>query len=281
MTKKEGVSCCENSAGEVRKYSVISADIPWEYGDKKMNRGGAARYYDTLKLADVKRINVQSVAADDCLLLLWATAPLLPEAMAVIKSWGFDYKTVGFVWVKRSGNYWRNFAKRIRTEIAFYHMLYEGLEDSKPFSLANLSKWFGADWLKHMTKGKSGKAYNTGMGSYVRSNAEFVLIGVKGKACALIKDKSINQIIDACLMEHSRKPDEYLELVEQLTGDCLKFEMFARRRRDGWDVLGNQLDSDYLLDENMNLVRLSEPVNLNHKPTSKPYVRKAPALEIA
>lgn len=268
---------CEPVGGE--KFSVISADIPWEYDDKKMNRGGAARYYDTLSLDDVKRINVQAVAADDCILMLWATAPLLPEALSVIDAWGFSYRTVGFVWVKRSSKYWDHFSKRIRQEIARYHALFDGIDAGSPFSLSSLSSWFGADWLKQAAKSKSGNAYNTGMGAYTRANAEFVLIAVKGKGAALIKDHSINQIIDACLMEHSRKPDEYLELIEQLTGDVPKFEMFARRRRDGWKVLGNQLESDYLLDENMNLVSLEEPVNLNHKPTSKPYKRKPALIE--
>lgn len=261
------------------KFSVISADIPWKYDDKKMNRGGAARYYDTLTLEQVRSINVQSVAADDCVLMLWATAPLLPEALSVIEAWGFTYRTVGFVWVKRSAKYWDHFSKRVRNEFAKYHALFGDVEGSGHFSLTSLKTWFGADWLMNAAKSKTGNAYNTGMGSYTRSNAEFVLLAVKGNGAALIKDHSINQIIDACLMEHSRKPDEYLELVEHLTGDVPRFEMFARRRRDGWKVLGNQLESDYLLSENMELVPLAEPINLNHKPTSKPYVRKAPALE--
>lgn len=261
------------------KFSVISADIPWKYDDKKMNRGGAARYYDTLTLEQVKSINVQSVAADDCVLMLWATAPLLPEALSVIEAWGFTYRTVGFVWVKRSANYWDNFSKRVRNEIAKYHALFGDADGLGHFSLTSLKSWFGADWLMNAAKSKTGNAYNTGMGSYTRSNAEFVLLAVKGKGAALIKDHSINQIIDACLMEHSRKPEEYLELVEQLIGDAPRFEMFARRRREGWKVLGNQLESDYLLSENMELVQLSEPVNLNHKPTSKPYVRKIAKVE--
>lgn len=270
---------CEPVGDE--KFSVISADIPWRYNDKKMNRGGAARYYDTLTLEQVKSINVQSVAADDCILMLWATAPLLPEALSVIESWGFTYRTVGFVWVKRSANYWDHFSKRIRQEIAKYHSIFEGLDGGSYFTPTALASWFGADWLRTAAKSKTGNAYNTGMGSYTRSNAEFVLLAVKGGGGALIQDHTVNQILDACKMEHSRKPDDYLELVEQLTGDVPRFEMFARRRREGWKVLGNQLESDYLLNENMELVRLDEPVNLNHKPTSKPYVRKIVASKDA
>ena len=39
-------------------------------------------------------------AADDSVLLLWATDPLLPKAFEIIEAWGFTYKTVGFYWAK-------------------------------------------------------------------------------------------------------------------------------------------------------------------------------------
>jgi N6-adenosine-specific RNA methylase IME4 len=40
------------------------------------------------------------LAADDCALFLWTTDPLLPEALELIKGWGFTFKTAGFYWVK-------------------------------------------------------------------------------------------------------------------------------------------------------------------------------------
>jgi N6-adenosine-specific RNA methylase IME4 len=262
------------STNEHKRFKVISADIPWSYNDKKMNRGGAARYYDTMTIEQIKSINVADVADDDCLLMLWATAPLLPEALDVINAWGFKYKTVGFVWVKRSANYWTNLAKRLRRDFSTYYNLFKEVDEGSPFSPESLKAWFGTDWIKSVTTEKA--PYNVGMGSYTRANAEFVLFAVKGKGATLIEDHSISQIIDSCKMEHSRKPDEYLETVESLTFSCSKFEMFARRRREGWEVLGNQVDTDYLLDEHYKLVRLSERVNVNHKPTGRPYVRKNP-----
>ena len=45
---------------------------------------------------------IADLAADDCALFLWATDPLLPRAFELISAWGFEYKTVGFYWVKRT-----------------------------------------------------------------------------------------------------------------------------------------------------------------------------------
>jgi N6-adenosine-specific RNA methylase IME4 len=53
-----------------------------------------------MRLADIKALPVAAWAAADCVLLLWATDPLLPRALEVMAAWGFTYKTVGFCWAK-------------------------------------------------------------------------------------------------------------------------------------------------------------------------------------
>jgi N6-adenosine-specific RNA methylase IME4 len=84
------------------QYRVIYADPPWTfatYSHKGKGRNAEA-YYDCMSLADVKALPVGGWAADDCVLLLWTTDPLLPTAFEVIDAWGFRYKTVGFYWAK-------------------------------------------------------------------------------------------------------------------------------------------------------------------------------------
>jgi len=51
-------------------------------------------------LQDIKKLPVQAISASNCVLFIWATYPLLPEALQVINAWGFEYKTVAFTWVK-------------------------------------------------------------------------------------------------------------------------------------------------------------------------------------
>ncbi len=86
------------------KYKVIYADPPWSfttYSDKGKGRSAEA-YYDCLSLDEIKQLDVQSLAAQDAVLLMWITDPMLDKAFEVIQAWGFTYKTVGFYWVKTS-----------------------------------------------------------------------------------------------------------------------------------------------------------------------------------
>lgn len=92
-----------------RRFGVILADPPWEfdvYSERGMDRA-AANHYPTLTTDIIKGIGPFIPCADDCALFLWATAPMLPDAMAVMRAWGFSYKT-HLVWVKdRIGTgYW-------------------------------------------------------------------------------------------------------------------------------------------------------------------------------
>jgi len=80
------------------EYEIIYADPPWSYDDKAKNRGGAERHYVTTENAVLERMNVP--AAKDSIMFMWATFPKMQEALDLMKAWGFEYKTVAFVWVK-------------------------------------------------------------------------------------------------------------------------------------------------------------------------------------
>ena len=84
-----------------KKYAVIYADPPWGYRNRG-TRAAAEKHYRTMALADIKALPVADIAAEDCALFLWSTFPMLPEALAVIEAWGFQYKTLAFCWVKRN-----------------------------------------------------------------------------------------------------------------------------------------------------------------------------------
>jgi N6-adenosine-specific RNA methylase IME4 len=80
---------------------VVYADPPWQYQDRNCN-GSAEQHYRTMPLDEIKALPVGGIAAPDAVLLLWATWPLLREAMELIEAWGFTYKTIGFNWIKRN-----------------------------------------------------------------------------------------------------------------------------------------------------------------------------------
>lgn len=83
----------------VKPCPVVYADPPWEYGNTA-SVGAVADEYPTMPLADICALKCP--ATDDAVLFLWATSPLLPEAMQVIAAWGFTYKG-SMVWDKGSG----------------------------------------------------------------------------------------------------------------------------------------------------------------------------------
>jgi N6-adenosine-specific RNA methylase IME4 len=85
-----------------RTYGAILADPPWSFRNWSPKGTGrnAISHYPCLDFAKLASLPIANLAADDCALFLWATDPLLPRAFELIQAWGFDYKTVGFYWVK-------------------------------------------------------------------------------------------------------------------------------------------------------------------------------------
>jgi N6-adenosine-specific RNA methylase IME4 len=91
-------------AASGKRFAVIYADPPWHMSTWS-ERGGLRApqaHYGTMPIDEIAALPVRPLAADDAVLLLWTTWSDLPGALDVIKAWGFTYKTLGFLWVKRS-----------------------------------------------------------------------------------------------------------------------------------------------------------------------------------
>jgi N6-adenosine-specific RNA methylase IME4 len=97
------------------KFRVILCDMPVRYNDTRAGLGAgddagvgaftaAEDHYPTMSMEELAALDVKSLAADDCVLLCWATFPLLPDTLEVVKAWGFTYKTA-FVWEKGRGSF--------------------------------------------------------------------------------------------------------------------------------------------------------------------------------
>ena len=65
-------------------YNIIYADPPWRYEQRKV-QGAAENHYSTMSIDELCALSVESLAATDCLLFLWATFPMLPEARGLSK----------------------------------------------------------------------------------------------------------------------------------------------------------------------------------------------------
>ena len=102
LEKLKGISEGNKPLGLGKRFPVILSDPPWQYS------GGTAdpsrqieNQYPTMDLESICELPVGGeLATDDAVLFLWATAPLLPDALAVMESWDFTYKTHA-VWDKQ------------------------------------------------------------------------------------------------------------------------------------------------------------------------------------
>jgi len=175
----------------VKKYQIIYADPPWSYRDKALDGKGSICHYTVQSDNWICSLDVSSIAADDCVLFLWITMPKLPVAFDVIKSWGFEYKTCAFTWIKRN---------------------------------------------------KKSHGLFLGLGRWTRSNPELCLLATKGKPKRI--SCNIRSVVVSRLIGHSIKPDEVRDRIVQLMGDLPRIELFARERVVGWDVWGDEIDSD-------------------------------------
>jgi len=93
----------------------------------------------------------------------------------------------------------------------------------------------GFNWIKKTKEGK----WHFGLGYWTRANSELCLIATKGKP--IRQSASVSQIIESVVGKHSEKPEIIYKKIEELIGDLPRIELFARKKREGWDVWGNEI----------------------------------------
>jgi N6-adenosine-specific RNA methylase IME4 len=83
-------------------FACILADPPWRFKvwTETSPKGNGVTPYQTMATEDICALPVASCAADDCALFLWGVWSMLPDALLVIRAWGFSYKSCAFVWTK-------------------------------------------------------------------------------------------------------------------------------------------------------------------------------------
>lgn len=208
------------------EFRVILADPPWHYADQKKVRKdtkvptagiGACHHYSQMKTDEIVDLTwlVQSVTAERCHLYLWATMPLLPDALRVMTGWGFKFCTVAFCWVKCNSR---------RFDDAILDVLQPALLDTGRTvrSFLDVLTFFGP-------------------GFYTGSNVELVLLGRRGRPFKHAEGCKASQVVYAPLGEHSAKPEEVQRRIEWMYPDVIpRLEMFARRDREGWTCLGDE-----------------------------------------
>ncbi len=79
-------------------FDVVYADPPWKYDNTTKKRGAAERHYHTTGDMDLAAMRIP--AASDAVMFMWATFPKLEDCITLMRAWGFEYRTLAFIWVK-------------------------------------------------------------------------------------------------------------------------------------------------------------------------------------
>lgn len=115
--------------------------------------------------------------------------------------------------------------------------LEEGLELIKKWGFSYKTCAF--NWVK---RNRKSDGWFWGLGYWTRANSEICLLATKGHTKRI--SKSVHQVCDARVMEHSRKPSEIRDRIVELLGDLPRIELFARHKADGWDAWGDEVEVD-------------------------------------
>lgn len=180
-------------------FRVIVADPPWQFKSNSAANPGRnpRRHYDTMSLDDIKGLPVGDIAAPDCGLFLWITAPFLAVGahLPIMKAWGFKPSTI-LTWTKLKQSYQPGWA------------------------------------ILHVNK-----QLHVGTGMTFRGNAEFVVLGKRGRS--IRQNAGVLGTFLSPVREHSRKPDDFFAMVERYS-EGPYCELFARQSRSGWATWGNE-----------------------------------------
>lgn len=92
----------------MKKYQIIYADPPWNFGDRMLSKGHGGyfysisdKHYNTMSTLDICNLPIKDLVDINCVLFLWSTDAHLKDAIQVMEAWGFKYITVGFYWLKQ------------------------------------------------------------------------------------------------------------------------------------------------------------------------------------
>ena len=90
-----------------KKFNIIYADPPWRFltFSNKGKGKSPENHYDCMSDEDIYNLPVQDIVDHDAILFIWVTYPLIIQGFNTIESWGFQYKTCAFCWVKTNKRY--------------------------------------------------------------------------------------------------------------------------------------------------------------------------------
>lgn len=170
----------------MKKYQIIYADPPWAIKwQGSSSIGTKPLAYMTMPISEMAQLPVKDILEDCSKGFIWTTNAFIPEALGLLKIWGFQYDKL---WT----------------------------------------------WCKP-----------TGAGGHPRNATEHLIECSRGALPSIGRHKkAVNNWFQAPTRGHSVKPEEARKLIEYCYPNYSKLELFARQKTEGWDVWGNEVESD-------------------------------------
>ncbi len=200
-------------------YRTIVADPPWPCHGMRRANVLAGDHYPVMQLDAIMAVPVSDFAEEDAHLYCWAVLPMMAEAFDVVRAWGFAPITM-LTWCKPGPGLGGGF--RGNTE----HLIVARRGEAFYNPTCSIC---------------GGRARGAVKCSCARP--EWRYRGERTVYARQFESVATGTWYAASRGDHSAKPELFLDLVEQMSrGPYL--ELWARRRRLGWDVWGNEVDSD-------------------------------------
>lgn len=234
-------------------FPIVYADPPWNYDQR--GRGAARNHYSTMTQDELRALPVRRLMSRNAVLFLWATMPLLPEAIELGESWCGEmaYKTVAFTWIK-------------------YHE-----PSGKPAMGGGMWTRANAELCLLFVRGEPPRRVSRAVRQLIETGPEDVTkLGGPCDECGhSIEDHTEDNAVGSCRAclncdcptgrcecsicdcyrygeraqqgnvlraprgRHSAKPAEVRRRIDDLMGpDLPRVELFARERAPGWDAWG-------------------------------------------
>lgn len=190
---------------------------------------GAAANYPLLDLEEIKKLKVNELAdPNGCVLALWVPSSMLQDGLDVMRAWGFSQRQ-SYIWVKSKKHPLEKLQKLTTNvmKLGKHHFSFKEYLNAvhtciNAFDLKEILSFY--------------------MGHLFRQTHEICLIGINTtKIYKSLSNKSQRSVSFGENLKHSAKPEHLQDSLEIMFPESKKLEMFARRRRENWTVIGNEV----------------------------------------
>jgi N6-adenosine-specific RNA methylase IME4 len=222
-------------------FTTLFPDPPWRYPNEEVRSGrpGPRDYYPTMSTDEMCELSVQGrsvpdLAAPNSIMHLWTTEHHLlnGDAHRVLDAWGgFKPKKLR-VWCKTKDFESQRMAEKVIKRL------------NEMVGSKTIAEAVGPQEVKDLIEYVLSMLIWLGLGSPIRTSTEFIILATRGNP-NLTCLTNVPTWFCAPPRGHSVKPDEPYKVAERMGPHPFKgIELFARRKRPGWEVWGNEVNGD-------------------------------------